>query len=498
MSQLATVLGYIVLVRALRKQDFGIFNLLYSFIPLVGTVASLGLEQTLRRFQPEFLRAGRTGAAAWLVRWVARARLAANLVILIVLLLCWNVIAPRFGLVGYRVEFEVFAVLALLHFQSQILQLSMASHMLHRFSVGSIALLSFGKLVLYSAFAFRGALTLRTAISSDMIAYAVIYVFLRVSYARQCVKEEQAGPTEPERKRMLRYGVFNNFNDAGTLFLDSRMDNFFIVAFMNAVSVGIYSFYVRLNEMAINLMPSRLFDNIIQPMFFAVSPADADERLPQYFTFLLNMNVLLMWPLLAYSAAFHSEIVRVAFGGKYIEYSWLLPVILGFATLNAFSTPVSLVAQYEERAGIQLLSKIFAGYNVLAMLLLIPRMGLYGAALASGSAQLLKNAFVWWHVRRRAVWINALPSVLSSVLLWGATVAVCDMIKHWVPMPPLLQLIAGIVIFAGASLLFVRGPVLCRSDRDLILRLFPGREMRLLRAIGLLNPPRGIVGAHTD
>ena len=90
----------------------------------------------------------------------------------------------------------------------------------------------------------------------------------------------------------MRYGLFNNFNDAGTLFLDSRIDNFFIAAFMNSVAVGIYSFYMRLNEMAINVLPGRLFDNIIQPMFFAVKPAEADERLPQYFTFLVNANLV--------------------------------------------------------------------------------------------------------------------------------------------------------------------------------------------------------------
>ena len=60
-SQVATVLGYVVLVRAMGKEDFGVLNLLYSFIPLVGTAASLGLEQTLRRFQPEYLRQGDIG-----------------------------------------------------------------------------------------------------------------------------------------------------------------------------------------------------------------------------------------------------------------------------------------------------------------------------------------------------------------------------------------------------------------------------------------------------
>ena len=56
-SQVATLLGYIVLVRALTEQSFGVLSLLYAFIPVVSTLASLGLEQTLRRFQPEYLRA---------------------------------------------------------------------------------------------------------------------------------------------------------------------------------------------------------------------------------------------------------------------------------------------------------------------------------------------------------------------------------------------------------------------------------------------------------
>ena len=63
-AQIATVLGYIVLVRGMSKAAFGIFSLFYTFIPLVGMLASLGLEQTLRRFQPEFLKTGQLAAAA--------------------------------------------------------------------------------------------------------------------------------------------------------------------------------------------------------------------------------------------------------------------------------------------------------------------------------------------------------------------------------------------------------------------------------------------------
>ncbi len=491
-SQATTLLGYVVLVRTMSKEDFGVLNLLYSFIPLVGTAASLGLEQTLRRYQPEYLRGGNVAAAAWLVRRIALMRFATNIFVLGAVLLAWKYLAPRFDLGAYRAQFEIFCLLILLYFQTQVLQLTLAAHMLHRFSVGSYALLSLSKLLCYSALAFAGALTLRNAIWADVFGYVVIYLFLQFIYRRRCAPEAQAyRPKSEERKRLLRYGLFNNFNDAGTLFIDSRIDNFFIAAFMNAVSVGIYSFYMRLNEMAMNLMPGRLFDNIIQPMFFAVKPAEADERLPQYFTFLVNANLLLLWPMLAFAIVYHSELLRVVFGGKYIEHAWLLPLVLGFATLNTFSTPVALVAQYEEKPHIQLLSKMFAAYNVLAMIVLIPMMGLYGAAVAIGTSQLLKNCFVWWHVRRRAVWLNAGISFLSSVALWSVTVAVCFAIKTTIAAPAIIQLLLGIIVIGAAALMQMRGPVLCPSDRDLLLRLFQGREVRVLRALGLLNPPAG-------
>jgi O-antigen/teichoic acid export membrane protein len=497
-SQVATVLSYVVLVRALPKEDFGVLSLLYSFVGLVGTAASLGLEQTLRRYQPEYLKMGNTVAARWLVKRIASLRFIANCVVLCLVLLAWNKVAPYFGLGQYKVQFLWFSLLILLYFQTQILQLTMAAHMMHRFSVGSVAMLSYGKLVWYSALALSGALTLRTAIFADTLAYLTIYIFLRVMYRRHCAasvpERTHYKPTSEERKRLFRYSLFNNFNDAGSFFLESRVDNFFIAGFMNAVSVGIYSFYLRLNEMAMNLLPSRLFDNIIQPMFFAIKPAEAARRVPQYFTFLLNMNLLVLWPILAFSVPYHAEIVRVVFGGKFIEQSWLLCVFLGFATLNSFATPVALVAQYEEKAHIQLLSKMFAAYNVVALFVLVPYMGLYGAALAIGSSQVFKNSFIWWHMRRHAIWGNAAVSIVTSLALWGGAVILCYGIKTWLVAPALVQLLLGVVVFIGFALIHVRGPILCASDRDMLLKLFPGREMRLLRVIGLLNPVVGNPG----
>ncbi|MEP7242831.1 MAG: lipopolysaccharide biosynthesis protein [Gammaproteobacteria bacterium] len=489
LSQLATFLSYVVLVRGLPEREFGVLSLLYAFIPVVATIASLGLEQTLRRYQPEYLAAGNAAASAWLVRFVASARFATNLVVIGAMLLLWHFVAPLFHLAPYRYEFALFGILLLLHFQARILQLSLASHMLQAYSVGSMAVLPLIKLVSYLTLMATHSFSLQTAIIADTIAYAVAYAFLSIANRRLCRVPPGTGkfrPAREERKRLFRYGLFNNFNDAGVFVLGVQSDNFFIAALMNPVAVGAYSFYARLSDMVNSLSPNRLFDNVIQPLFFAIPRAQAAVRIPRYFTLMLNINVIPQMAALAYAIAYHDAIVTVLFGGKFLDSAALLPVVMGFSLLNIFSVPVTLVAQYAEKASTILLSKITVLYQIPATLLLIPLFGLYGAALATGTATLLKNLFIWWHVRDTARWTNWKAVVGCAIVIWGAAIGICFALRMTLPVPPSIQLILGAVVCVIALLAYIRSPAIAQSDRETLANVLHGREVRVLNWLGLV------------
>jgi O-antigen/teichoic acid export membrane protein len=489
LSQITTALALVIQVRGMSEGDFGLYSLLYTFIPVIGTLLSLGLEQVMQRYQPEYLRAGNKLGAAWLMRTVAASRLAANILIIIVVLLCWNLVAPLFKLTAYRGTFAVFSFLILLQFQSRILQLALASHMMHRYSVGSMTTLSVVKLVIYGVLYLMHKLTLEAAIFADMFANGCAYAMLRIIYNKRCLIPEARGryQAQPEeRKRLFKYGLYNNFNDAGVFLLYSTVDNFFIAAYLDTLSVGIYSFYSRLRQMVVNSLPAKQFENIIQPMFFSIPHEQADRNVPRVFSFLLNMNFLLDWPALAFAMAYHHEIVQLIFHSRFIEYSWLLPVMMGFATLNVIADPVSLIAQYEEKAHILLLSKVSAAFNILAMFVLVPVLGVYGAAIAGGTAQVLKNFFIWWHVRKRAVWTNASASLLSGIGIWGAVVGICYGIKALLPLPALFQVVLGSVVFVAGGLIYVRSPALSESDREILRTVTPSKATRIMQRVGFL------------
>jgi O-antigen/teichoic acid export membrane protein len=497
LSQLATILSYVVLVRGLPEQALGVYSLLYSVIPVMGTVASFGLDQVLRRFQPEYLRAGNVAGAAWLVRVVTVGRLASNAVLLAAIVLAWNVVSRPFHLTEHRQDFELFSVVVLLYFQVILLQSSLASHMLHRYSVGSVAVLAVAKLVAYCVVYQFFRFTLRAALAADAIAFLLTYAFLLVAHRRMRSTESAGHRYRPDRlelARLRRYALVNNFNESSSLLLYVQTDNFFIAALMSPLAVGAYAFYARLNEMLANVIPTRLFENVIQPLFFSTSAEQAAERLPRYVTLLINLSMMVQWPLFAYTLVYHRELIELIFHGKFIEYSSLLPVIVGFAlTNNVISVPITMTALHSERAALILKSQLFGLYQVAAMLVLVPVMGLYGAAIATGTLHLFRNLWVWWHVRGSARWTNFRPAVATGIVVWGMSIGVCLAVKGMLKAPPVVHLVAGGIICVLATLILLRSSAMSNSDREILSRVLHGRESRLLGWLGLT--PKASPGA---
>ena len=125
----------------------------------------------------------------------------------------------------YRLEYWYFCPLLLLHFQANILQLTLSSHLLQRYAIGMTAAQSATKLIFYLACLWPGSLTLKLVILADTFGYALLYAGTRFAYVRFCrpPSSKTKFRVEPaERRRLLRYGFYNNFNDAGTLILSGE------------------------------------------------------------------------------------------------------------------------------------------------------------------------------------------------------------------------------------------------------------------------------------
>ena len=338
---MASFLGSVVLVRTLSQNDFGIYSLFYALVPVISTVLSLGLENTLRRYQPEYLSQGENRLAHLVVRRIGAIRLVANIVLALLTLLLWDKIAPFFKIAGYRDYFLLFSLIVITHFQCSILNSALSSHLLQKYSAGVVAAFSLTKLLGYVAGVVLFDLNLWLVFSIDLGAYLMFYASQKYFYQTRAdhSKGTLDGVPKEERRRMVRYGAYYNFNDAGTLALFSSTDNFFLAALMDPIAVGAYSLAVRLNDMIQYATPLRQLDSVVYPMFFALDYRNYPEKVRKYFTLLLSLSLLEKIPILAFMYCYHAELVQVVFGGKFVEYSFLLPAVLLFANRDLHRRP---------------------------------------------------------------------------------------------------------------------------------------------------------------
>lgn len=488
-GQVAGFIGYVLLVRLLSEAEYGIYSLFYALLPLLAAAASLGLEHTLRRYQPEYLKSGENRIADRLVRRIGAIRLVTTAAVLMLIFAVWPKVAPFFEIADYRSVFVIFAGLALVHFQCSILTIALSSHLLQQHSLLMQALFSVSKAVLYATAGYGFGIDLMTVFVIDLAAYLLLYAGLKYHYMLRADRQSGTANALPpaDRKRLFKYGIFYNFNDAGTLPLRTRTDNFFIAAYLDPVAVGAYSFCTQLSLTIYRATPLKLLESVVRPLFFSLNYKKNVGRVQTYFSLLVTFGFVVMVPIFLFVACWHYELVEVLFAGKFLEFAPLLTVVFFFAAANSVDIPVTLVAQLKEKAHIILASRIFSLYNVAALLVLIPKIGILGAMLASGSAHLMKHLFVWWFVRDLAKWKDAGQFITRTALAWAPFVALSFAVRELVPLQPALLLTLGIVLWSIAFALYMRYFALTAEQRELMATLFPGKETRFLRAFGVVH-----------
>lgn len=488
-GQIGGVISYVLLVRLLSEGEYGIYSLLYAFLPVLSAVASFGLEHTLHRYQPEYLRRGENRLADKLVRRISLIRLLSTIAVLALIFLLWPQIAPIFKLADYRSMFLLFGIITITHFQCSILAVALSSHLLQKYSMGMQTAFSLGKAAAYGIAGFAWGLGLWTVLVIDLALYLALYAGLKYHYVASTDRTsgETATLGRDERRRLLKYGFFYNFNDAGTLPLRARTDNFFVAGFLDPVAVGAYAFCTQLAQTIYRASPLKMLEPVVRPLFVSMNYQKTPAVAQTYFSLLVTFSLVVMIPVFFFISRYHRELVEVVFGGRFIEYSPLLALVFLFAAANAIDLPVSLVAQLKEKAHVILLSRVFGLYNIAALVVLVPRMGIAGAVLASGSAVLMKNLFVWWFVRDLAVWKDAWPFLLRTCVLWAPFVVLSMAAARWLGGGALLHLGVGIVLWGVFFALYLRYAAFTAGQKELLGSLLPGREARLLRAFGVVH-----------
>lgn len=418
-SQISSLFSTLLLVKILNEKDYGVYNIFYSIISVISVFASFGISNVLVRFLPEYYAKNEYILANKLLKHSSIIRMLTNLIVLLIILVFWSYFGGLFKILELKSQFLVFSLIILLHFQQGILIVGFDSKFLQKYSQGVLSLFSFIKLCGYIAASFFDY-SLWFVLFVDLICYIIVQLVLRILNEKYLNKNvgKLKSFSSVEKKRIYKYAFFYNFNDMGTNILGPNFDNFILVYYLDLAQVGAYSFFTRIQKIINSVLPIHYFSNVIRPAFFSIHPLEQNKKINEYFQFMVKLNWLIYIPILFLIGTMGKEFMNIYLNGKYIDYFNVLLIILLFDAIIAFQEPLGFVVQLFEKVNIVLYSKIFALYNIIADIFFIQMFGLLGAALATGTAILFKNLYIFYFSKDSINSSELMSNLLILIMIW--------------------------------------------------------------------------------
>ncbi|MFN0097652.1 MAG: lipopolysaccharide biosynthesis protein [Gemmatimonadaceae bacterium] len=256
-------------------------------------------------------------------------------------------------------------------------------------------------------------------------------------------------------------------------------DRYFLRVFDSLEAVGLYSLGYKL-AMLISLMVSGPFSDIWIPKSLEIDRREGERAVPILTSILLVYNLLLVT--VAFGVAlFAEEVVRLVAGSSFGAAADTVPVLALGMVFFAYRSVGQIGALIRGRSDLIAIATVLAAVVVTLMnILLIPVLGVHGAALAT----LIAFAFEFFVMRRLSRNVHPLqvplfpllrPVVLGALVWWTADVLATETMSL---LPRLGIRVAAVGVYGFA--LFASGAVPAAVQQGIARAL---REPRSVLAV---------------
>ena len=429
-SILAAFLGYfvrVILARNLTMEDFGLFYAVFAFLGLFGIFKSLGFDKALAKFIPEFIHKKEKYYIKSSIIYVASIQLVTNLIIITVIYLLSDFLAVHF--------FK----------NSQagiVLRLMAISFFIDSFVLAlKFAFQGFKKMICFSGIDFIRMLLitgviligfkLNYGIFSPLIAYIVVPAFLIIVFGWILV-----GNIFPEffkskftlnktlLKRISKYSIFVLATTVGGVIL-GYTDTIVLTYFVGLTNVALYS--VALPTSKIFLYFPRAIGAILLPLTSEFWVKRKKKLLRAGIESLYKYSMIIIVPAVLIMFSFTELLITVFFGKPYILASNALKILsIGMLFTALYGININFFAGIGKP---QINSKIVytaAIFNLITNLILIPILGIIGAAITTTLSYFIMMVMGLVNIRKFIkmkfpipIWIKTLiAGIIFVFIIW--------------------------------------------------------------------------------
>jgi O-antigen/teichoic acid export membrane protein len=393
-------LGYIqtvAMTHMVSRSTYGIFLLVYTMAVFISQLTKLGLDGVLLRFLPAYRAREERRLAAGLALFSFWVPAAVGLACALGLSLLANPIARGvFHNAAYATPMrEASLIIPLNGLLSVVLNGLQAIKVVKwQVYVGRVIepVATLTLLALFYLIGFR----------LDALIFAYVFSLLLSVIVGRIAFKRLAGNlihAEPEYVpgEWMRFGAAMLFN-VMTIAVIQSTDVLGVGAFDTAGQVSLYGAADRIGSLI--AMPFFALNIVFTPMISEMYARREMRQLERMFALVTRWSFAVSWPICLCCVIYSAPILGI-FGKGYVAGSTALVILAAGSIINAGTGPVnSILIMTGQLRVLWFNTSLRLVANVALVLLLIPRYGILGAALASSLTVALLNAVclaqVWW------------------------------------------------------------------------------------------------------
>lgn len=419
-SLFAGFLGYLVrlvLARNLTVEDFGLFNAVFSFLGLLGIFKSLGFDKALVKFIPEFKHEKNDDYIKSSLVYVSFIQLITNSIIIILVYLLSNYLSINFFhtdkarnvLNWLAISFFIDSFVLTLKFAFQGFK-----KMVYFSSLDVVRMIL---VLVISLIGFK----LHYGLFSPVIAYILTPLLLLLIFGWLLIADVFPEFLKSKFifdigliKRVSKYSIFVTETSVAGLLL-YYTDTLVLTYFKSLKDVGLYS--VALPTAKIFLYFPRAIGGMLLPLTSELWAKKEQKLLKDGMLLLYKYSIILIVPMVLVMFSFTDLILTLFYGKNYIGASnpmKILSIGMIFAVLYAIN--INFFAGIGKPQLTSKVTYIGALLNLIMNLMLVPFIGMIGAALATSSSYFVMMIMSLWEIKK-------LISIEFPMKIWSKTLA---------------------------------------------------------------------------
>ncbi|MFC1824171.1 oligosaccharide flippase family protein [Thermodesulfobacteriota bacterium] len=400
-------LASLYIIRKLTVNDFGIYNFVIVLITTAQFLTSLGLEPAIIRYLPEFKEKKNHYVLKRIVLIPMLLRFFAVFIFIFIMLSMNSWISSTFNLPPFFNKLLLpVSLIILLALESQLLgDAALVSLFENRYWNYSKIIYSLLKFIL-----FYFSLSLGYGIWGILWSWLFVELVLFSMFLIKAYEVIFLLPTKKEDEkqfpltRLIRFSRYLVFQQGIWLFRDKAADIFLLSYFLGTYEVGLYSFAFGIPLMMMSFSPGSILRGILTPLFVRSYIRNRDTQQLSYFFELVNKIIFFtMVPFFTILIILADKVIEHVFNPAYLEVTGLFVISLLFVMVQQFAYSYSAIIYTLEKTKIHFVASLFAFYNLIMDLILIPMLGILGAILATGSAGVLVLIYYHWALEKEGL-----------------------------------------------------------------------------------------------